>query len=136
MATSDSKRDLIGELLRIPPLTATFYTVPVGNILNDIHTTRPELLAVVGSEAKPLIIAGWNITYDEARDRVRFMRAKAIASPTTYRPPVTRPTSAPAPMNPVTVGSQAQAYQREQRAKGREISATEAVAHIMAQNKR
>lgn len=139
MATPDHKRDLISELLRIPQSSSSNYQVPVRNILLDIPgTTRAELLAVVGTEAKPLSIAGWRISYDEERDFVCFMRDKpsppqpAVARVGSVPPPVTRPT--PVPMNPVTVGAQAQEYQRQERAKGREISATEAVRHIMAQN--
>ena len=131
------KPDLISELLLIPHSWSWNHATPMRSVLLATGASRGELLAVIGTPAKPLEIAGWSISYDPTTDRVRFRREqppppRAGQSPAARTMPqvaATRP--APAPLDPQQVGTAARQYQAEQRAEGREISATEAVAHVL-----
>lgn len=119
---------------RQAPMGCGTFSLPVPELLERGGLKRPELLAAVGSTA---LVHDWKITLDLSSDRVLYQRMSRDVTAPIVRMAQTKPTprtALPTPpvIDPIAVGQRAREYQDAERKAGREISATQAVAHVTA----
>ena len=128
--TAANGPDVISTLLNFPPSYAVdTFSLPLATIFSESRLTREQLLPAIGSGMR---VGGWTVSYDAEYDRVHYVRIKPLPRPATPIPrsglavPV-----APRPIDPVAVGLAAREFQDAELKAGREVTATEAVAHVM-----
>lgn len=120
---------------RQAPMGVASFSLPVPELLERGGFKRHELVEAVGGAA---LVHDWKVTLDIPSDRVLYERTSRDVTEPLVRMKHTKPVAHVAPpaaeiMDPVTVGQRAREYQDAKRKAGREVSATEAVAHITGQ---
>lgn len=130
---TEREKELIDLLARVAPGGVRVHFRPIDPLLRELSAGRDELLELV---AKPITAGDFEVSLDRG-DCVRFER---IARPSTAARAPSIAVAPPAPhfqagpaseFDPAAIGKQAQAYQATERNAGREVSATEAVRHVL-----
>jgi hypothetical protein len=130
---NERRRDVLGQLCRIPP-AGHYYFRGTGSVLREVDCPREELAEVIGSG---VTCGHFHISFAHG-DHVKFERI-ARSSPPAGVPSDASP-SPPAPafqsgpdstFDANEVGKRAQEYQIAEQKSGREVSATDAVAHVL-----
>lgn len=93
-------RDLIGQLLRVPPPGVHRYSAAVSRLCFELDTEREALLQVVGTPVKPAQLGSYSVWFGAINDRVEFKLTPAIspakATPASSTPALTPTKTSPA----------------------------------------
>jgi hypothetical protein len=116
------------------PTGVRCYYRPVATVSKELGTSRDELRDLIGTS---IVCADFEITFDRG-DHLRFERVTRPVTPVGVPSVAAASSSAPAfkagpdsSFDPAVVAKHAQEYQIAEQKAGREVSATEAVAHVL-----
>jgi hypothetical protein len=129
MTASANGPDVLSALLKFPPSYVSTFSLPLATIFLESTLTREQLLPAVGSGTR---VGEWTVTFDARHDRLNYVRIKPLARPAA--PPlraVPPAPVAPRPFDPAVVGAKAREHMDSEYTKGNEITACEAVDHVL-----
>jgi hypothetical protein len=131
---TERRIELLELLGRVPSSEVRCTFRPIAPLLREISATREELMSLIDGGA---ITCGEFAVQLERADQLRFERLPRLATPSGV--PTIAASSMPAAFragpdcafDPIEVGEAAREFADAERRAGRDISATDAVAHVL-----